>query len=113
MRHLKNIAAITLAAALLQSFLPWWCLAIPCIAFGFFYGNKGGSSFWTAFISIAVLWISLALFTTFRAGTGLAEQVAGLFPGKSVVVLVVLTGIIGGLSGGISSLTGYYGRRLI
>lgn len=113
MRHLKNILTIALATALLQTFLPWWCLAIPCLAFGFLYGDKGGSSFWTAFISIAMLWIALSIFTTFQAGTGLATQVAELFPGKSLAVLITLTGVVGGLSGGVSSLTGYYGRRLI
>jgi hypothetical protein len=100
-------------AGLFQFFLPWWTVVIPCAAIAFFYGHSGKSSFLTGFLSTALLWIGLALWISGGTQSALPAQISNLFPGKSDVVLFMLTGLTGGLTGGFASLTGYLFRRLI
>lgn len=113
MKNLISIVAVGLIALALQYFFPWWTLAIPCLLFGFLYSQKRGSSFGIGFVAIGVLWLVSAAFIRMDSGSDLAEQVAGLFPGKSLVVLLLMTTLIGGLAGGLSSWLGYELRRLL
>ena len=100
-----------LLAAVLQFFLPWWTMAISCAMVGFAFGRSGASSFSIGFLSIALLWTGTALWINKQTGSGLPDQIGLLFPGKSMVVLYVLTALVGGLTGGSASLTGYLLRK--
>jgi len=96
-----------------QYFLPWWTLSIPCALVAFLYGNKAGQSFVNGLIAIAGLWIVTAGVIVVTTGSTLATQIGGLFPGSSAITVFVLTGIVGGLTGGFSAMSGYLLRRLI
>lgn len=100
-------------AAVLQFFLPWWSLVIPCFAISFLFGRSGLSSFISGFLAIALLWICTALVIQFQTGSGLPQQISMLFPGKSIFILYFLTGLTGGLTGAMSSLSGYLVRRIL
>lgn len=113
MNYLLQLTIIAVFALLLQSFLPWWSLTIPCAAVGFLYGRSGLSSFWVGFLSIAFLWVAMAAWIQNQTGSALPGQISNLFPGKSVFVLFLLTGLAGGLSGGSATLSGYLVRRLL
>lgn len=113
MKNLMTIVILSISVLLIQYFLPWWTLIFPCSLFGFLYGNKAGRSFLIGFLSVALAWLAVAFWIRLDAGPALSDQVAGIFPGKSVAVLFALTGLIGGLAGGLTSWTGYELRRMI
>lgn len=102
-----------LLAALIQFYLPWWTVVVPCAAIAFFYGHSGKSAFLTGLLATALLWIGMALWISSETQSTLPAQISNLFPGKSAFVLYLLTAITGGLTGGFASLTGYSFRRLI
>lgn len=106
------VLMISLAAAF-QFFLPWWSLVIPCFAISFLFGKSGISSFISGFLAIALLWVCTAFIIQFQTGSGLPQQISMLFPGKSIIILYLLTGITGGLTGAMSSLSGYLVRRIL
>ena len=113
MNYFLQLTIIAVLALVLQSFLPWWSLTIPCAVIGFLYGRSGTSSFLVGFVSIALLWTGLAAWIQNQTGSLLPAQISNLFPGKSVIILFVLTAVVGGLTGGFSTLTGYLLRRLL
>jgi len=100
-------------AGLFQLFLPWWTLVIPCLVISFLYGQSGRSSFITGLLSVGLLWVGLALWISQQTQSALPAQISNLFPGKSGIILLSLTGLVGGLTGGLASLTGYLIRRLV
>ena len=86
----------------LQSFLPWWTLAIGAFAVAYFSGNKSYLSFAAGFLGVAILWLGMAYYIDSSTHSILTEKVNKLLPLNSFV----LTGLIGGLIGGLSALTG-------
>jgi len=113
---MEKIRFIFLAAAgafLFQFFLPWWTLSIPCLAVGFLYGTSGLGSFVKGFIAVALLWLSAALIISYTSGSSLPAQISGLFPGKTVGVIYLITSITGGLTGGLAALTGHQLRKVV
>ena len=113
MNRLLQIIATAILALAFQYFLPWWTLSIPAALVAFFYGNKAGQSFVNGSIAIAGLWLVTAGVILLTTGSTLPAQIGGLFPGASSISVFVLTAIAGGLTGGLSALSGYLLRRLI
>lgn len=94
---------ITIAVCfLLQTFLPWWTLAIGALAVSFAVGNKAGVSFAAGFVGVGILWFGMAFYIDQTTHSILTEKVNKLLPLNSFV----LTTLIGGLVGGFAALTG-------
>lgn len=113
MKSILSVILIAVLTLLFGYFLPWWSLVIPCSLYGFLYGQKAGRSFRNAFAGVAICWMTTALVIQIFSGSALPNMVAGLFPGGSVIVIYLLTGLTGGLTGGFAALTGYLTRRII
>jgi hypothetical protein len=102
MKFILQIAATVAICLLLQTFFPWWTLAIGSFAVAFMVGNKGGVSFAAGFIGAAVLWLGMAYYIDQTTHSILTEKVNRLLPLNSFL----LTTLIGGLVGGFAALTG-------
>ncbi len=100
-----------------QLFLPWWIISPLAFAAAFWQGR----SFWHAlgggFFAVFFLWIAVALFYTIPNGNILASRI-GLLLGlpdtsNSWFIVLLLTGLAGGLAAGLCSLAGYYFRQAL
>lgn len=85
-----------------QKLFPWWTTAIGAFLVGFVFSNSGFKSFLSGFIAIGLLWLGLALYIDTATQSILTEKVSQLLP----LNVFVLTTLIGGLVGGLSSMTG-------
>jgi hypothetical protein len=112
MNFLKQVLLIFAGSALLQFMFPWWSLMFPTIAVSYLTGRGAGSSFIAGFLAIGLLWLSLSLYIDWSTGSMLSQKIAQLFPGKSLIVVRLLTVLVGGLTGGLASLTGYSFKAL-
>ncbi len=94
---------ITIAICfLLQTFLPWWTMAIGSLAVGYGVSNKASISFVAGFIGVGILWLGMAYYIDQTTQSILTEKVNKLLPLNAFV----LTTLIGGLVGGFAALTG-------
>jgi hypothetical protein len=110
---LKFLATLG-TAFLLSLFLPWWSVMIAGLIAGLFLGLKGKAVFFIPFLSIALLWMSHAFWLGNVNDFVLARKIAILLPlGGSVFLLLLVTGIIGGLAAGISAIFGKQCRNAI
>ena len=64
-------------------------------------------SFFAGFLAVAILWLAYSLYIDWDSSSMLSQKVAMLFPGKSIWVVRGLTMLVGGLTGGFASLSGY------
>ncbi len=88
-------------------FLPWWVVAIAAFLAAMFAGKTSGQAFWSGFGAIFIGWITLALFKSVPNNHILADRVVQLFPlPHNWIYLLLLTGLIGGLVGGMAAMSG-------
>jgi hypothetical protein len=115
--NMKLIAAILLTAFLgfvigLYTQLPWWGFAITSLLVGLAIRQKPWQSFLAAFTGMFLLWVILAFLKDVPNDHLLSTKVAQILPLKgSYILLILITGIIGGLVGGLSALIGSYALR--
>lgn len=107
-----QILLIALLSLLAQLVLPWWSLAI--IAFGvcFWRSTGAGKAFWYGFVGVASIWLVYALLIHLRTDgifTGRMSQL--LFKTSNSLIPLVITPLLGGIVGGLASLSGYLVRQ--
>jgi hypothetical protein len=88
-------------------FWPWWVMAIIAVIAGYICNKKPGLSFLLGFAAVFIAWTVVALMKTLPNDNILAIRVANLLTlNGNWVLLLILTGFIGGLVGGLSALSG-------
>ena len=102
------ILVLTLIGSL---FLPWWAAAIIAFVAAFICGNKAHRFFWSGFAGVSVAWVILALLKSIPNKNVLATRVAHLFQLPNWVSILVVTGVVGGLIGGMGALSGALVRK--
>lgn len=106
MKLIAHIIVVLLISWLLQTFLPWWTMAIGAFATGLFFRQGGFRSFFAGLIGVGLLWFGMAYFIDASTDSILSSKVAAIFPTKTVGLLMLITAVIGGLVGGFASMTG-------
>ena len=95
-------------------FLPWWTAAIIAFLAALIRGKTSGQSFWSGFGSIFILWMILALVKSIPNDNILAGRVVQLFPiPHHWILLLLITGLIGGVVGGMAALSGVLLKKLL
>lgn len=89
-------------------FLPWWVLAIICFCGALVLARSGAHAFWSGFAAVFVAWAILALMKSFPNHNILADRVAHLFSLPNWILLLIVTGVLGGLVGGFAALSGWF-----
>ncbi|MDH5368343.1 MAG: hypothetical protein OEW67_15300, partial [Cyclobacteriaceae bacterium] len=105
MKFIFKTILIAALATLLQTFFPWWSMAIAAFTISCFIYTKGFNSFFAGFISISLLWSIKAYYIDLANEQILSNKIASLFttsPSFTItpLLLVIITGVIGGLVAG-------------
>jgi len=104
---LLSVLVIALFSAVLQPFLPWYIIAVVAFIAGYVFKQPALAAFGSGFLAIFLLWLGYAAVLSHANNDLLAHKVATLLPlHGSVIGLLLLTGILGGLVSGFASLTG-------
>lgn len=114
---MKFIVSILLTMVLsfaLSLYIPWYAIAIAALLVGVAIPQSGWKSFWSGFIGVFACWTIVSFIINSQNGQLLSTKMAHLFPLQGEPLLLILVGaFIGGLVGGMASLTGCLGRKLV
>ncbi|WP_020531723.1 hypothetical protein [Flexithrix dorotheae] len=113
MNFLVKIILILVFGSLFQLFFPWWTIALVSGIVIFVNGGKGFNSFLTGFIGVGMLWFGYAFIIDQETGAILTEKVSKIFFLPHPFLLILVTGLIGGIVGGFSALTGSFLREIV
>jgi len=93
-------------------YLPWWwSFAIAAFLVAILIHQKTGKAFFSGFLSLFILWAGLAWWIDMKNESILSTKIASLLPlGGSPILLILVTGIIGGLVAGFASMSGSFLR---
>lgn len=106
-KNIINFTVTIIVAAILSQILPWWSIMVAAFATGLFISLKKSAVFFVPFLAIALFWMVYSYFLSSSNDFILAKKIAVLFPlNGSATLLVLVTGIIGGIAGGIAAVFG-------
>lgn len=109
MRTIFSIILIVILALLVHLYLPfWWLFSLVAFFISFAFGENTWKSFLVGFFGIFLLWISLTTINSINNDFILVNRMSHLLPFKNAILTILATATIGGLVGGLSSLSGYY-----
>lgn len=103
---------ILILSFFLQLFLPWWTIAAVAFAFSAWRAVTAKHAFVHSFTAIFLLWVIMGLIKTIPNENILANRVGEMLmlppSGFNWVIVLLLTGIIGGLAAAFAGLAGFY-----
>ena len=106
-KNIKNFIMTIAFAAILSSMLPWWSVMIAAVLSGLFMPLKKTAVFFIPFLAIAIFWIIYCFVLSSTNAFILAKKISELLLlGGNPYLLILLSGILGGLAAGISGILG-------
>lgn len=113
MKFLISILLIALLSFAAGLYLPWWSLALVAFLVAALIHQKAGRAFLSGFLALFLLWGVIAFIIDQRNQHILSTKIATLLPlAGSYILLIFITGLIGGLVAGFAAMAGSYLRRL-
>lgn len=96
----------------LNDVLPWWTVAVAAFIAAAIVPLKPWASFLAGFLGVALLWwVLAAVIDNANAGV-MANRMAEVLPLEgNKMLLIIITGVVGGLVGGLAALTGSFARK--
>jgi hypothetical protein len=111
MKFLVAIVLTALLAFVSGLFLPWWGIAITSLLVAAIVHQKAGKAFLAGFLGVFLLWAGLAWWIDMKNNGVLSKKIASVLPlGGNSIVLILVTGLIGGLVAGLAAMSGSYLR---
>jgi hypothetical protein len=102
-----NFIATIVLAFILSLFLPWWSVMTAALATALFIPLKNLAVFFVPFLAILFFWIIYSFILSSGNDYTLAKRISVLLTlGGNPYVLILVTGIVGGLAAGIAAIFG-------
>ena len=107
MNLLLRIILIAGLSVVSQTYFQWWTAVIISLLVELAIGKRNSTAFFSGFYGVAIPWMALATYIDIKSESILSVRILELFklPQYSFL-LIVLTGLTGGIMGGVGSLTG-------
>ena len=92
-------------------FLPWWGMAITSLLVAVLVHQKAGKAFLSGLLGLFLLWAGIAWWIDMKNNGILSKKIATILPlGGNSILLILVTGIIGGLIAGFAAMSGSFLR---
>jgi hypothetical protein len=102
-----NFIATIFLAIILSLVLPWWSVMIAALATGLLIPLKKIAVFFTPFLAILLFWAFYSFMLSSTNDFTLAKRISVLLPlGGNPYLLILVTGIIGGIAAGFAAIFG-------
>jgi len=112
MKFIIRTIIIVVASHFSLLYFPWWSMAICAFFAGAIIAGKNLSTFFSGFIGLGLLWFTQAFITHNDSGGILSNKIAALFSLSDGIYMVLVTGIVAGIVGGFSTLSGFRFRKM-
>ncbi len=114
MKFLIQVALTALLSYITAQFLPWWSLVICAAIAAMGLDLSKAAAFLGGFVAISLLWMLVATFIEAKTNAILSSKIAPLLGFQSSISLILFTGLLGGIVGGLGALSGQQiGIRLL
>ena len=102
---MKQFIALLISTGILSFLLPWWIIVPVSFVIAYLLESNGLKSFLISFTTVFLTWSAYAYYLNMLNESILANRVSNLIlQTESPVLLIVITGFIGGLISGLAGL---------
>ncbi|MEM6516143.1 MAG: hypothetical protein AAF688_08155 [Bacteroidota bacterium] len=106
-KNIINFALTLIFAIIFSQFLPWWSVMLAGFLAALIIRLKKAAVFFVPFLAILIFWSAYAYFLSSTNDFILAEKIALLlYLGGSPYLLILITGVIGGIAAGTAAILG-------
>lgn len=106
-KNIINFIATIILASIFSLVLPWWSVMTAALATALFIPLKKSAVFFVPFLAILVFWAVYSFMLSSANNFTLAKKISELLPlGGNPYILMLVTGVIGGLAAGITAIFG-------
>jgi len=106
-KKLINFIATIVLSLLLSLSLPWWSVMVAALITGYLIPLKRGAVFFIPFLAIFLFWSVYCYVLSSANDFTLAKKISELLMiGGNPYLLILATGVIGGIAAGISAILG-------
>ena len=112
MRLLINIVLIATLAYYAELYLPWWIMGVVAFAVSAWIRTSFLQAFACGFLGVGLLWFGLAWRMHAESKGILSNKIIALFGMTDPIQLFTVTGLVGGIVGGLTALSGFAFRNL-
>lgn len=99
---------LIITAYLVNLVFPWWGIAITGLVLGFQMKPSSGKAFGIGFVALFLLWSGQALYIHLANDGILSTRIAEMLGVGSPILVILITGIVGGLVSGLAVLCGSF-----
>ncbi len=111
MKFLTATILTAILAFISGLFLPWWGMAITSLLVAVLVHQKAGKAFLSGLLGVFLLWAGLAWWIDMKNNGILSKKIATILPlGGNTILLIGVTGLIGGLIAGFAAMSGSFLR---
>lgn len=111
MKFLTATILTAILAFISGLFLPWWGIAVTSLLVAVLVHQKAGKAFLSGLLGVFLLWAGLAWWIDMKNNGILSKKIATILPlGGNSILLILVTGIIGGLIAGFAAMSGSFLR---
>ncbi|HRG33754.1 MAG: hypothetical protein WBP33_10190 [Saprospiraceae bacterium] len=97
---------LSACSILVALFLPWWVLMLLSFVLAFYFRPSEGKAFGIAFATTSVLWSGMVFWLDQWSQSPLSAMVGQVFRGLQPSHLYWITGLVGGITAGLSAWAG-------
>jgi hypothetical protein len=111
MKFFVAIIITALLALINGLFFYWWGIAIVALLVAVIIHQTAGKAFLSGFFGVFILWAGLAWWADMKNNGVLSKKIASVLPlGGNAILLILVTGVVGGLVAGMAAMSGSYLR---
>jgi hypothetical protein len=111
MKFILALILTALLAFICGLYFSWWVYGIAALLVALLVPQGAGRAFLSGFIGVFLLWAGIAWWIDMKNNGVLSARIASLLPlGGNGYLLILVTGIVGGLVAGFAAMSGSFLR---
>ncbi|MEL7118761.1 MAG: hypothetical protein AAFO07_04950 [Bacteroidota bacterium] len=107
------MSAVAILGWFVQPITPWWSIAILAVLAAAIFGNRYWSAIGAAFLGGFILWYFVASQFDAANESILSGRIGTMLGGLSASMVLVATGVIGGITAALGGWLGYALKSLV
>lgn len=112
MKLLIRLIVIGILTYFISPLAFWWVAMIIAFAVCYISPSSGLNAFVSGFLGVGLVWVGYSWSLDVANESAFSNTIVQLFPVNESFYLILLTGLVGGLAGGFSSLSGTTFRQM-